>query len=111
MYKYRITLEPTTQSQTPQGSTTQFQVQNHDDLLEIVEAVRSKGLLDADKSAALAVGLKLFSEIVMEKRSDPLFEPLWEPIRSFTRRLKALQATAAQYQILATDSSKSPLSR
>ena len=42
-------------------------------LLEIVEAVRSKGLLDADKSAALAVGLKLFSEIVMEKRSDPLF--------------------------------------
>ena len=111
MYQYRITLESTTLSQTPQGSTTQFQVQNHDDLSKIVQAVRSKGILDADKSAALAVGLKLFSEIILEKRSDPLFEPLWEPIRAFTKRLKALEATAEQYQDLATDSSKSPLSR
>ena len=110
MFKYRITLEPleaTTQSQAAQGRPTQFQAQNHDDLSKIVEAVWSKGILDADKSAALAVGLKLFSEIVLEKRNDPLFAPLWEPIRSFTQRLKALQATAPaeQDQDLATDRS------
>ncbi|WP_263385594.1 DUF3861 domain-containing protein [Granulicella arctica] len=101
MYNYRITLEwleSTTQSQTPQERTIQFQVPNHDDLLKIVKAVRSKGIMDADKSAALAVGLKLFSEIVLEKRNDPLFAPLWEPIRLFTGQLKAFQASGLAEQ-------------
>ena len=110
MYNYRITLESlesTTQSQIPQERTTQFQVQNHDDLSKIVDAVRAKGILDADKSAALAVSLKLFSEIVLEKRKDPLFAPLWEPILSVTGQLKALQASglAEQDHDLVTDHS------
>ena len=110
MYNYRITLEPLesgTQPQTFKVRTTQFQVQNHDDLSKIVEAVRSKGILNTDKSAALAVGLKLFSEIVMEKRNDPLFAPIWDPLRSFTQQLKAIQATgvAEQDEALVTDRS------
>lgn len=67
-----------------------FEADNHDDLFKIIEAIRAKELLDADKSAALAIGLKLFSEVVLEKRRDPLFAPLSEPIRNFIQQLKGL---------------------
>ena len=94
MHHYRLTVEAlaeNTEPQLPEGPSVQFYVQNHDDLLKIVEAVRSKEILDQDKSAALAIGLKLFSKIVIEQRGDPLFKPLVEPIKSFIRHLKTLQ--------------------
>ena len=65
-----------------------FEAENHDDLFKIVEAVRAKELLNVDKSAALAIGLKLLSEVILEKRRDPLFAPLSEPIRNFVNNLK-----------------------
>ena len=74
------------------GTSLQFCIDNHDDLLKIAETIRSKRWFDKDKSASLAIGLKLFSEIVLEKRHDPLFAPLVLPIRDFIRRLKHAQA-------------------
>lgn len=94
MYNYRITVEllgATAQLEPSEDRFTRFQVQNHDDLLKIVEAIRCKGILDGEKSAALAIGLKLLSEIVLEKRRDPLFEPLLKPVQSFIRQLKTVQ--------------------
>jgi hypothetical protein len=93
MYKYRIAikvLDRTTDAEATEGEAMQFDTENHDDLFKIVEAVRSKGILDEDKSAVLAIGLKLFSEVVLEKKRDPLFAPLSEPIRNFIQQLKAL---------------------
>ena len=95
MHHYRLTVESLAEnvkSQLPESPSVQFLVRNHDDLLKIVEAIRSKKILDEDKSAALAIGLKLFSEIVIERRGDPLFKPLLEPIQCFTRQLKTVQA-------------------
>ena len=95
MYSYRITVEslgnlalPT----APKGGTATFEIQNHDDLLKIMESVRGKELVDPDKSAALAIGLKLLSEIVLEKRNDPMFVPLLEPLHAFIKRLKTAEA-------------------
>ena len=98
MYSYRVTIESigeTVGSESAKARSMQFQTQNHDDLLRIVETVRSKEILDGNRSASLAIGLKLFSEIVLEKRRDTLFEPLLEPIQSFIRQLKAIETTAA----------------
>ncbi len=93
MYIYRITVEalgnPAQPNALEVGSTT-FQVKNHDDLLKIVDSVQAKELLDSEKSAALAIGLKLFSEIVLEKRLDPLFAPLLDPLQAFIKRLKTV---------------------
>ena len=98
MYTYRITVEslgnPAQPTALEVGSTT-FQVTNHDDLLKIVDSVRAKDLLDSEKSAALAIGLKLFSEIVLEKRLDPLFAPLLDPLHAFIKRLKAVENPVA----------------
>ncbi len=61
MHAYRITIEAITPSignaETPH---LQITVMNHDDLFKIVETVPSKNFLNADKAAALALGLKLF---------------------------------------------------
>ena len=93
MYTYRITVEslgnPAQPNALAVGSKT-FQVKNHDDLLKIVDSVQAKDLLDSEKSAALAIGLKLFSEVVFEKRLDPLFAPLLDPLHAFIKRLKAV---------------------
>lgn len=98
MYSYRVTVESTEEtagSASAKSRSMQFLTENHDDLFTIVEAVRAKDILDGDRSASLAIGLKLFSEIVLEKRRDPLFEPLLAPIQSFIRQLKAIETTAA----------------
>jgi Domain of Unknown Function with PDB structure (DUF3861) len=91
--RYRITIE-TLGSRTSQGedeASLQFCTDNHDNLLEIVEAIRSKRLLDKDKSASLAIGLKLFSEIIREMRKDQMFAPLVLPIRNFIEQLKRIK--------------------
>jgi hypothetical protein len=93
-YRYRITIEMlgVRAGSDQDGTSLQFCIDNHDDLLKIAETIRSKRWFDKDKSASLAIGLKLFSEIVLEKRHDPLFAPLVLPIRDFIRRLKHAQA-------------------
>jgi hypothetical protein len=93
-YRYRITIEMlgVRAGSDQDGTSLQFCIDNHDDLLKIAETIRSKRWFDKDKSVSLAIGLKLFSEIVLEKRHDPLFAPLVLPIRDFIRRLKHAQA-------------------
>ncbi len=96
MHSYRITIAAvgnTGEGAASAGGSETFEVENHDDLLKIVGYVRAKGLLDSEKSAALAVGLKLLSEIVLEKRHEPLFAPLLDPLHAFIKRLKAAPAT------------------
>ena len=98
MYTYRITVEslgnPAQPNALAVGHKT-FQIKNHDDILKIVESVQAKDLLDSEKSAALAIGLKLFSEIVLEKRLDPLFAPLLDPLHAFIKRLKTVENPVA----------------
>jgi hypothetical protein len=97
MYKYRFTIEAlsgATSADSSDERVMRFEIENHDDLFKITEAVCAKELLDADKSAALAIGLKLFSEVVLEKRHDPLFAPLSEPIRHLIQQLKGLPIKA-----------------
>jgi hypothetical protein len=89
-YRYRITIEMlgVRAGNEQDGTSLQFCIDNHDNLLKIAETIRSKCWFDTDKSASLAIGLKLFSEIVLEKRHDKLFAPLVPPIRDFIQRLK-----------------------
>jgi hypothetical protein len=92
-YRYRITIETlgSRTSQDEDEASLQFCTDNHDNLLEIVEAIRSKRLLDKDKSASLAIGLKLFSEVILEMRKDQMFAPLVLPIRNFIEQLKRVK--------------------
>jgi len=66
-----------------------FTHHNHDDLAHIVTLVRESSGLDADASAALAIGLKLLGNVVLEHKTEPPFAALLSPLREFIAALKA----------------------
>jgi hypothetical protein len=66
-----------------------FEAGNHDDLFEIIHNVQRARLFDEDTSAALALGMKLFSEVVLEHRKDPLFQQIFEDYRQYIVQFKA----------------------
>ena len=95
-YTYRITAE---KLDLPEGSEPvgcSFEVANHDDIVPLIELVKSLNVLPEDEVAQFTVGLKLFSAIHMAHRREPLFEPLHAHFLDFMKRLKAhAPATAA----------------
>ena len=53
-----------------------FHADNHDDLFDIIQRVQQADMFDPDTSAALALGMKPFSEVMLKHRQDPLFAPI-----------------------------------
>ena len=74
-YRYRITVETLTGSigEPMEGRSLSFEAANHDDILGIVERMRPRLPFDGDTIASLGVGLKLFSEVTLMQRNDPMF--------------------------------------
>lgn len=91
-HRYRITLEHlgASKEDTPLHASLSFETGNHDDLFPIIERSRAKGVFDADTAAALALGLKLFTEVMLKNRDHPLFADVSAPMRAFIGKFKAL---------------------
>ena len=73
-----------------------FEAGNHDDLFRIVEAVEAARLFDRDTSAALVVGMKLFSEVMLKHKNDPLFVSMLAAYRDYIGPFKARLKEAAR---------------
>lgn len=88
-HRYQVTVQPLgedgAESEAPPLT---FIVSNHDELLDIVSKTRAKGVVPDDEAAEFAIGLKLFSEVMMRHRKTELFEPLWPYFAEFMKRLK-----------------------
>jgi hypothetical protein len=91
-YRYRITVEALTDAkgQPVEGRSLVFEAANHDDILGIVERMRSRLPFDADTVASLGIGLKLFSEVGLVHRAHPLFARIRPAMREFVGELKAI---------------------
>jgi hypothetical protein len=92
-HSYRITLEHLA---TPNGNgklqePLSFEVDNHDDIFAIAQKVCANSGLDSSNATALAVGLKLFTEVMLTHPNDPRFAALRVPMRDFIGQLKARQ--------------------
>ncbi|MGL5385439.1 MAG: DUF3861 domain-containing protein [Serratia sp. (in: enterobacteria)] len=91
-HRFRITVEALTDRKGEPVDKPElvFEVENHDDILEIVERIQGREDLNfgEQNSAAFAVGLKLFSEVMMEHRKHPLFAPLRDSFKAFMIGLK-----------------------
>lgn len=90
-YQYRVTVEALTDArgQLVDGRSLTFEAANHDDLLAIVERTRSRQIMDDDTAAAMIVGLKLFAEVALARRSDPMFATMSAALGQFIREWKA----------------------
>ena len=64
---------------------------NHDEIFGIIERVRLKDPFGNPAQAEeFALGLKLFSEVMLKNRKHPLFEELNESFPVFMKKLKSL---------------------
>jgi hypothetical protein len=89
-HRYRVTVE---HLQDPGGNPVardplRFEVGNHDDIFAIVERMRGRGDFDPATATAFAVGLKLFSETLLEHRDHPLFAQFQPHFKQFMKHLK-----------------------
>ena len=94
-YSYRITVEPLTgaKGEPVEASALSFVIQNHDDILAIAERSKGRAGFDDETSTALAISLKMFSEVMLLNRSNPLFENIQGPFREFIQAFKAAGKT------------------
>jgi hypothetical protein len=95
-HTYRITLEYVGgRAEGPDApAPLSFTADNHDNLFEIIKRVQGSGRFDPDTAAALALGMKLFGEVMLQHRKDPLFEPIAGPYREFIGQFKATMKAA-----------------
>jgi Domain of Unknown Function with PDB structure (DUF3861) len=78
-----------------EGRTLSFEAANHDDILGIVERMKTRLPFDGDTVASLGVGLKLFSEVALLQRHDPMFSTIQPALGEFMRGLKQRSAEEA----------------
>lgn len=93
-HRYRITLEHLAGKKPDDNlhAPLQFECGNHDDVFAIIARLQEAALFDQEESAAFALGLKLFSEVMLHHRDHVLFEPLKESFGTFMKSLKAASA-------------------
>lgn len=67
-----------------------FDFDNHDNLFQIFEVITSKKVFDNQQTAhEFALGLKLFTEVMLKNKKHPLFEELRPAIMEFMKKLKS----------------------
>lgn len=93
-HQFRITVEGLTNAGSLEAPVA-FVVDSHDDLLAIMTRVRALQDFGSDQANALALGLKLFSGVMLARRGDPLFAPIEPEVRAFTGNLKARVSASA----------------
>lgn len=90
-HRYQITVEHLADAHgnpSTHPEPLRFEAGNHDDILAIAERMRGRGEFPPDTANALAVGLKLFSEVMLENRGHPLFADFAPHFRAFMQHLK-----------------------
>ena len=99
-HNYRVTLEYLggKHAESDLHQAVRFEVGNHDDLFNIIQRVQTAQLTDADTAAALALGMKLFGEVMLKHRKDPLFEKLQPAYREFIDAFKERIAAGQEGQ-------------
>ncbi|WP_434996550.1 DUF3861 domain-containing protein [Pectobacterium brasiliense] len=81
---YQITVE----EKAEQQRMLSFECSIHDDVFKILEKVDGKMDMTPEQTQAFIVGLKLFSEVMMQNRKHPLLKEFAAPFREFMLNLK-----------------------
>lgn len=90
--QYKLTLEQITLANGEAGRHEPLilNFSNHDEIFNIIEKLKQKNHFnDEQQTTEFAIGLKLFSEIMIKNRTLPLFEELLPAFKFFMEKLKA----------------------
>ena len=89
--KYKLTLEEISLAKESDAKNDPMTLEfdNHDNLFNIIKAIKSKAIFDNENEAAeFAIGLKMFTEVMLKNRGNDLFMELQPAIGEFMKKLK-----------------------
>lgn len=89
--RYRITLEQVSaRTDGPIPTPIDLTFDNHDNVFSIIEYLQQKDPFnDQQEATQFAIGLKMFSEVMLKNKNNPLFEDLMPCFGAFMKKLKA----------------------
>jgi len=89
---YKVTLEhlQNPKEELPLHDAVEVVFDNHDDIFAIIGKLQEKDLFgNKGQTAEFAIGLKMFSEVMLRNKDNPLFERLHPAFRDFMKKLKS----------------------
>lgn len=91
--KYRLKLELLSTAKQEDNANyppVELEFENHDNIFSIIERLQAKELFQSKNQAAeFAIGLKMFSEVMLKNRDNPLFSEFSPAFGEFMKKLKA----------------------
>ena len=91
-YTYRITVQELGTSASPSAGVLTFDATNHDNVLQVLSRVRERRAVPDEETAEFTIGLKLFAEVLLRHRREPLFAELFPHFNLFMKKLKKRDA-------------------
>jgi Domain of Unknown Function with PDB structure (DUF3861) len=90
-YYLTLSLKEYANGETEPAKELGIQFDNHDEIFGIIEKIKDKNIFeDPNEATQFALGLKLFSEVKLKNRKNPLFDELNEVFPVFMKKLKSL---------------------
>ncbi|MCD0470533.1 DUF3861 domain-containing protein [Flavobacterium sp. JAS] len=90
-YSLTLSLKEYANGETEPAKELGIEFDNHDEIFGIIEKIKDKNLFENPHEATqFALGLKLFSEIKLKHRNNPLFDELNEVFPVFMKKLKSM---------------------
>jgi len=88
--KYKIQLqEVALKDGTQPGKSIAFEFENHDNIFNLIEQTQNSDRFeDKSQNIEFILGLKLFSEVMIKNRNNPLFEEFSPAFGQFMKKLK-----------------------
>lgn len=92
-HQYRLQLDylTDTKGEKQQTEPVQIEFENHDNIFAIIEILKEKDPFEnKDQAVEFAIGLKMFGEVMIKNRNNPLFQELMPAFGIFMKKLKSL---------------------
>jgi hypothetical protein len=100
-HHYRLRLEQLASAapDQPTRDLLELEFTNHDDIFQIINRLQGQQLFaEPGQNAEFAIGLKLFSEVMLKNREHPLFTEFRPAFSELMKRLKGGGAQPAADQ-------------
>lgn len=88
--QYKIQIEETVLKDGSNPSKSiEFQIQNHDNLFDLIDLVKGSELFEQkSENIEMLLGIKLFSEVMLRNRTNPLFSEFAPAFKEFMKKYK-----------------------
>lgn len=77
------------------SKSLELTIQNHDNIFDLIDRVKESELFEQKSdNVEMLLGIKLFSEVMLRNRTNPLFSEFAPAFREFMKKYKSSNQTA-----------------